>query len=233
VSGNSGRGRSQRPPNPSKVRPINPGEPEIAGLPCNVDAERFVLGAVLLDDSRFDEVGQLSVEDFSLERHRRILRAMRDLHEAGDAIDRITVANRLQERNEGSQDDFSLLVELDTGIPEVPHLTSWLRILRKTRVLREAMLESHKFTVQCSLRTTEPTELLAAYQARVDALSREWVLVEGGISRVEDLESVFADQSPPEFIIYPEVPAKTLVTLAAIRRAARRPWPAPGHGTPC
>ena len=35
-----------------------------------------------------------------------------------------------------------------------------------------------------------------------------------GISRVEDIESVFSDQSPAEYVIYPELPAKTLITLA-------------------
>lgn len=214
MSGGSRRGRSQRPPNPSRVHPIKPDDPPIQGLPCDVDAERFVIGAVLLDDSRFEEVGQLAVDDFSVERHRRVYRAMRDLRDLGEGIDRITVANRLRERNEGSDDDFSFLVDLDTGIPQVPHLTSWLRILRKKSVLRRAMLESHKFTVDCSLRVTEPNELLAGYQARIEALNTEWVLAEGGISRIEDLESVFADQSPAEYVIYPVLPAKALITLA-------------------
>jgi replicative DNA helicase len=41
------------------------------GLPANVDAERFVLGAILLNDARFVKVELLTPDDFSLERFRR------------------------------------------------------------------------------------------------------------------------------------------------------------------
>jgi hypothetical protein len=183
-------------------------------LPCDIDAERFVLGAVLLDDARFSEVADLTPDDFSIARHRHILGAMRDLHDAGEAIDRITVANRLRQRNEGSQDDFSFLVDLDTGIPRVPHLGSWLRILSEKRLLRRAILESHKFMMECALHTAEPGELLASYQTQMETLKSEWALAHGEIRRVEDLESVFADRSPTEYVVKPELPAKAVVCLA-------------------
>ena len=53
------------------------------GLPANVDAERFVLGAILMDDSNFVSVaGTLDLEDFSLEKHRRIFLRMAELPRA-------------------------------------------------------------------------------------------------------------------------------------------------------
>ena len=61
------------------------------GLPANLEAERFILGAILLDDSRFSELGSLGPEDFSLERHQRIYRHMQDLQARGEHIDCITV----------------------------------------------------------------------------------------------------------------------------------------------
>jgi replicative DNA helicase len=43
------------------------------GLPANLDAERFVLGSVLLNDGLFAEVAaMLAAEAFSIEKHRRI-----------------------------------------------------------------------------------------------------------------------------------------------------------------
>ena len=43
------------------------------GLPCNLDAERFVLGAILLDDTYYIQAASaLEAEDFALEKHRRI-----------------------------------------------------------------------------------------------------------------------------------------------------------------
>ena len=47
------------------------------GLPANLDAERFVLGSILLDDSYFIQTaGALQVDDFSVEKHRRIFARM-------------------------------------------------------------------------------------------------------------------------------------------------------------
>ena len=45
------------------------------GLPASVDTERLVLGSILLNDAVYIQVaGSLEPEDFSLEKHRRILR---------------------------------------------------------------------------------------------------------------------------------------------------------------
>jgi KaiC/GvpD/RAD55 family RecA-like ATPase len=205
--------RRDRPPK-SKVRQITePDELLREGLPSNHDAERFILGAVLLDDGRFSEIAGLTPDDFSLERHRRILGAMRDLHVAGEAIDRITVANRLRQRNEGSQDDFSFLIELDTGIPRVPHLGSWLRILREKNVLRRTIVESAKLMQECSLRTAEPAEILVGHLARMEALNVDWAGARGEVRRVEELDSIFADHSPTDYLVKPELPAKAVVCL--------------------
>ena len=66
------------------------------GLPANLDAERFVLGSILLDDSAFIETaGVLEADDFSLEKHRRIFHRMSELFDRGERIDRVTVANEL------------------------------------------------------------------------------------------------------------------------------------------
>ena len=63
------------------------------GLPANLDAERFVLGSVLLNDAVYLQVaGVLEPEDFSLEKHRRIFWRMKDLYGRGEKIDRVTVA---------------------------------------------------------------------------------------------------------------------------------------------
>ena len=52
------------------------------GLPANLDAERFVLGSILLDDSYFIQTaGALQADDFSVEKHRRIFSRMAEIHE--------------------------------------------------------------------------------------------------------------------------------------------------------
>ena len=55
-------GRSGGAGNPSKVQAIaKPVDLFEKGLPVNLDAERFVLGSVLIDDSKFVEVSALEL----------------------------------------------------------------------------------------------------------------------------------------------------------------------------
>ena len=103
------------------------------GLPANLDAERFVLGAVLIDDSCFPAVAAaLQPSDFSLEKHRRIFSRMRELHERSERIDRVTVANELRAHNQlESVDGITYLVSLDEGLPTLANLESYVRIVRE------------------------------------------------------------------------------------------------------
>ena len=58
------------------------------GLPVNLDAERFVLGSILLEDNLYVQAaGTLEADDFSLEKHKRIFRRMGELQDRGERID--------------------------------------------------------------------------------------------------------------------------------------------------
>src|SRR3977135_2935371 len=90
------------------------------GLPANLDAERFVLGSILLDDSYFIQTaGALDADDFSVEKHRRIFARMSEIHERGEKIDRVTLANELMTRGQlEACDGLSYLGWLDDGLPQ-------------------------------------------------------------------------------------------------------------------
>jgi replicative DNA helicase len=97
-------------------------------LPDNIDAERFVLGAIMSSENAFLQVaGTLSAEDFSLEKHKRIFLRMMDLHERGERIDRVTLANELMKQGQlQSVDGLSYLVSLDDGLPQIYNLDSYV-----------------------------------------------------------------------------------------------------------
>lgn len=102
-------------------------------LPANLDAERFILGSILLDDSAYSKVVEvLGLGDFSLEKHRRILARMTDLDDREERIDRVTVANELMKHGQlESVDGVSYLVSLDDGLPEIANLESYIRIAKE------------------------------------------------------------------------------------------------------
>ena len=67
------------------------------GLPANLDAERFVLGSILLNqDAYFQVAAAIEPGDFSLEKHRRIFARMKDLYDRGEKIDRVTLDRVVQ-----------------------------------------------------------------------------------------------------------------------------------------
>jgi replicative DNA helicase len=133
------------------------------GLPTNVDAERFVLGSILLDDTLFVQAaGTLEADDFSLESHRRIFKRMGDLQERGEKIDRITVANELMKFNElEACGGLSYLVELDDGLPQIPNLDSYVRIVQNNAVLRRIIFASQHMMNRALAGEESPDEILA------------------------------------------------------------------------
>jgi replicative DNA helicase len=133
------------------------------GLPTNVDAERFVLGSILLDDALYVQAaGTLEADDFSLQKHRLIFRRMGELQDRGERIDRVTVANELMKFNElEACDGLSYLVSLDDGLPHIPNVESYIRIVKDKAVLRRIIFASQNMMNRCLLGEEEPGDILA------------------------------------------------------------------------
>ena len=76
----------------------------ISSLPANVEAERSILGAILLDNFAYNQAAEhLRTEDFSLDSHRRIYSRMVDLAESSGTEDQqiltAKVAKELPQRS--------------------------------------------------------------------------------------------------------------------------------------
>ncbi|HSY70690.1 MAG TPA: DnaB-like helicase N-terminal domain-containing protein, partial [Alloacidobacterium sp.] len=73
--------------------------PDIAferGLPASIDAERSILGAILLDNHSYNEAAEkLNADDFALDSHRRIYGRMAELIDASRAVDIVTLSEEL------------------------------------------------------------------------------------------------------------------------------------------
>jgi replicative DNA helicase len=140
-------------------------------LPANLDAERFVLGAIMSDDSAFlQAAGTLTADDFSLEKHKRIFLRMSELHERGEKIDRVTLANELMKQGQlQSVDGLSYLVSLDDGLPQLHNLESYVGIVKEKALLRRIIVISQD-TINRAVQSEEnPTQILGAAE---DALMK-------------------------------------------------------------
>jgi replicative DNA helicase len=145
------------------------------GLPANIDAERFILGSLLLDDSQFITVAAaLEVEDFALEKHRRIFRRMCEISVRGEKIDRITTANELIRYNElESVDGLGYLVSLDDGLPLLPNLNSYVDIVRAKSALRKIAITASQVMNRAIMAEDDPAEILASANAGLLAIAQE------------------------------------------------------------
>ena len=126
-------------------------------LPVNLDAERFILGAVMTDEAAFLQVGgKITEDDFSLEKHKLIFRRMAELQDRSERIDRVTLANELMKHGElQSVDGLSYLVSLDDGLPQIYSLDSYVNIVKEKSLLRRIIIVSQGLINRCITGTEE------------------------------------------------------------------------------
>jgi replicative DNA helicase len=112
-----------------------------AGLPASVDAEKTILGAILLDNSAHAEAAEkLDASDFSLESHSRIFLRMTELMDAQRAVDIVTLANELSRYKEvESVGGVAYLASLTEGLPRRPVIEEYIRIVKDKSLLRKLM----------------------------------------------------------------------------------------------
>jgi replicative DNA helicase len=112
-----------------------------AGLPANVDAERTILGAILLDNAAHAEAAEfLKSDDFSLDSHRRIFLRMSELVDSGRTVDIVTLANELARYKEvEAVGGVAYLASLTEGLPRRPVIEDYVRIVKDKSMLRRLM----------------------------------------------------------------------------------------------
>jgi replicative DNA helicase len=112
------------------------------GLPASVEAERSILGAILLDNHSYNEAAEkLSAEDFSLDSHRRIYSRMAELIDAHRAVDIVTLAEELARRKEvEAVGGVAYLASLTEGLPRRPSIEEYVRIVKDKSLARQLII---------------------------------------------------------------------------------------------
>ena len=107
--------------------------------PHSIEAEQSVLGGLMLDNERWDNVSERVVaEDFFNRSHRLIFSEMQSLLEAGQPIDLITLSESLETRGELEMaGGFAYLAELAKNTPSAANIGAYADIVRERAVVRE------------------------------------------------------------------------------------------------
>ena len=107
-------------------------------LPHNLEAERSILGAVLLDNHTLNTaIEKVRSEDFFLPQHRRIFERMIQMGEKQQAIDTVTLMEDLTRRGElEAAGGVAYLSQLADGLPRITNVEHYARIVKEKAVLR-------------------------------------------------------------------------------------------------
>ena len=130
--------------------------------PNSQDAERSVLGAILIDKEVFFEIsGKLKSEDFYNAQHGEIYEAMLDLFRRNQPIDVVTVNDCLKKRGSlNAVGGMSYLVELSTLVPTTANAVQYARIVSEKSDLRKLIRASGDIVEKCYGEKLDPQDVL-------------------------------------------------------------------------
>src|SRR5437660_568115 len=102
------------------------------GMPASIEAERSILGAILLDNLAYNEAAEtLKADDFYLDSHRRLFSRIIDLMETGRPVDIITHTEELSKKKEvESIGGVAYIASLTDGLPSRPIISHCVRTVR-------------------------------------------------------------------------------------------------------
>jgi replicative DNA helicase len=161
-----------------------------AGLPANIDAEKTILGAILLDNAAHSEAAEkITADDFSLDSHQRIFQRMTDLRDAQRAVDIVTLAEELAKYKEiEAVGGVAYLASLTEGLPRRPVIEEYIRIIKDKSLLRRLMSICSAAIARAADQTDTALEVLG------DAEQKLLEVSEKGITRgLEPLEKIVAE----------------------------------------
>src|SRR5512146_695208 len=143
-------------------------------LPVNVEAERSILGAILLDNFCYTQAASsgLKADDFSLDSHRRIYERVRELNDAGSAIDFITLSEALNQHKElGAVGGVAYLSSLTDGLPRSQNIDHYVRIVRDKALLRGIIHTANSAIARAAEQGEDAADVLAATESALFQLS--------------------------------------------------------------
>ena len=116
------------------------------GLPSNVEAERSILGAILLDNAVCNQaIELLRRDDFFLESHRRIFDKMVALTERLMPIDLITLSDELRRAGEFEQiGGATYIASLIDGVPRTDTIEPYAKLVKSKSMLRKLITASNQ-----------------------------------------------------------------------------------------
>jgi replicative DNA helicase len=148
-----------------------------SGLPASLDAEKTILGAILLDNAAHSEASErLEADDFSLDSHRRIFLRMSELMNSQRAVDIVTLANELARYKEvEAVGGVAYLASLTEGLPRRPVIEEYIRIVKDKSLLRRLMSICSAAIARAADQSETALEVIGDAEARLLEVSEKGI----------------------------------------------------------
>ncbi len=108
-------------------------------VPNNIEAEKAVIGSLLIDNNGISKVADLLIpESFYEIRHQVIFKSMLDLYREGKGIDVLTITTDLKKNKRIQQiGGAAYLSELVSVVPEILNIENYAHLVREAFIRRE------------------------------------------------------------------------------------------------
>ncbi len=162
--------------------PGRPSRPDTAALgdrlpPQNLEAERSVLGSMLLDNDVLHEiVPMLAVADFYRDVHQTLYQTIRDLYDLGKGIDAVTLADELIRRDQFEKiGGDETLTEIINSVPHAANAKYYAGIVREKAISRQLIDSATEIIRDGYSNQYTAQELLEAAERKVFAIAEEQI----------------------------------------------------------
>mgnify|MGYP006174859393 CR=1 FL=1 len=172
-------------------------------LPHNLDAEKSVLGAILIQNEAFNHAAELiDSKDFFRGAHARIFEKMVVLSERGDAIDFITLKEELSKSGEIEEvGGPAYLASLVDGVPRSANVEYYARIVKEKSTLRSLISSASRILADAYEAEQEPDVLLDEAERQIFSIAEDRIragfvplrdLVQTSFATIEKLQQLGA-----------------------------------------
>lgn len=118
-------------------------------MPCNIEAEQYVLGAIIFDNECIgDVVSALKPDDFYLEQHKRLFEAMINISNRAEPIDLVTIKSEIENIFD-SIGGVDYLTQICLMVTTTANLKYHVKIIQEKSLLRRLIRSSGEISELC------------------------------------------------------------------------------------
>ncbi|HPN96523.1 MAG TPA: replicative DNA helicase [Candidatus Moranbacteria bacterium] len=166
--------------------------------PQNIEAERSVLGALMLDKDAIIKVANLiRIGDFYKDDHNLIYEAMVELYEQREPIDVLSLSNRLEEKGQLDKvGGSSYLASLVSSVPSSANIAHYAKVVQKKSTLRK-LINTASEILELGYKEEEDVEkILDSAEQKLFSVSQKYIkqdfvpiksILESAFNRIDEL----------------------------------------------